>query len=172
MERIRPVVVAGGDDDFLAVEFVLRAGFVVGVDDERAVVTADLIDGFVEPRFDSVVFHGAAIIVERLGARGLPRRDRHGQVADFHALGRGEERHVDRIVVERIAEAALVDDERAHAGALGFDGAGETGGPGADADNVVGVRHRLNLGSERRRGGTKAPKRSATAGAKTAFCVH
>ncbi len=152
---------------------MLRAGFVVGVDDERAVVTADLIDRFVEARFDSVVFDGAAVIVERLGARGLPCRDRHGQIADFHALGRGEERHVDGIVVKRIAEAAFVDDERAHAGALGFDGAGEAGGPGADADDVVGVRHRLNLGSERRRGVTKTPKHcSATADAKTAFCVH
>ena len=117
----------------------------MGVDDERSVVTADLIDSFVEPRFDSVMFHGAAVVVERLGARGLPCRDRHGQIADFHALGRGEERHVDGIVVERIAEAALVDDERAHTGALGFDGAGEAGGPGADADDVVGVRHGTNL---------------------------
>ena len=152
---------------------MLRAGFVVGVDDKRSIVTADFIDGFVEPRFDSVVFHGAAVVIECLGASGLPCRDCHGQVADFHALGRGEERHVDWIVVERIAEAAFVDDERAHAGALGFDGAGEASGAGADADDVVGVRHRLNLGSERRRGVRKTPKYcSATADVKTALCVH
>jgi len=145
IERIGPVVVARGDDDFLAVEFMLRAGCVVGVDDEGTVMTADLIDGFVEARLDSVVFDSAAVVVERLGTGGLPCRDRHGQVADFHALGRGEECHVDGIVVERIAEATLVDDQRAHAGALGFDSAGEAGGPGADADDVVGVRHGMSL---------------------------
>ena len=114
--------------------------------DERSVVPADAVStGFVEARFEFVMLDGAAVILQRFGARGLPRRRRHGQVADFQELGRGEENHVDGIVVERIAEAALVDDERAHAGALGFDGAGEAGGAGADADDVVGFRHGMSL---------------------------
>ena len=74
IERIWPVVITGGDDDFLATEFVLRARFVVRVDDECAVVAANPVNGFVKPRFDSVVFDGAAVIVESLGAGWLPLR--------------------------------------------------------------------------------------------------
>ena len=107
-------------------------------------------DAFVEAQFDAVMLDGAAVIFQGFGASGLPAGNGHGQVADFHALGRGEEKHVGRVVVERIAEAAFVDDEGAHAGALGLDGAGKAGGAGADADDVVGVVH---LGTRKWRGG-------------------
>ncbi|MGA6955319.1 MAG: hypothetical protein WBY73_09455, partial [Candidatus Acidiferrales bacterium] len=42
------------------------------------------------------------------------------------------------IVEERVAKAAFIDDERSEAFEFGFYGAGEAGGAGADADDVVG----------------------------------
>ena len=125
----------------LRVIFVRRRRFDRACGRRSAVVAGDAFDALVQMRLESVVLDGAAIVFQGLGARGLAAGDGHGQVADFHALGRGEERHVHRIVVERIAEAAFVDDERAQAGALGFDGAGEAGGAGADADDVVRSAH-------------------------------
>jgi hypothetical protein len=43
------------------------------------------------------------------------------------------------VVEEGVAEAALVDEDDAEAGALGVDGAGQAGGAGAD-DAIEGVK--------------------------------
>ncbi len=102
-------------------------------------MAGDAFDELILRDFDAVVFGGAAIVFEGFGARGLAAESGHGEIADFHAFGRGEENHVGWIVIERVAEAAFVDDERAEIGAFGFDGAGESGGAGADANDVVGV---------------------------------
>lgn len=145
------IVVAGGENDFFCAVLVRRADIVAGADDEDAVVAADRLDCLVEANGNFVMFDGAAIVFQRLDARGLASGDGHGQVANFHALGRGEKGHVDRIVEERVAKAALIDHQRAHARALGFDGAGEAGRAGADADDVVVVSHRASLLSLPRR---------------------
>ena len=107
----------------------------------------DAQDLLVETGFDAVVLDGAAVVFQGLDAGGLAAGDGHRDVADFHALGRGEEIHVDRIVEKRVAQAALVDYEGTHAGALGLDGAGEAGGAGPDADHVVSILdgHGTNL---------------------------
>lgn len=101
-------------------------------------MAGDALDFLVLRDFDSVMLSGAAIVFEGFGARGLAALRGHGEIADFHAFRRGEEIHVGGIVVERIAEATFVDDERAQARAFGFDGAGESCGAGTDADDVVG----------------------------------
>ena len=159
-QAVGQVVVAGGDDDLASAIFAShtltrflpgsqalpRAKFgsclaggqlIRGVDDESAVAAVDAAHALVEARFDAVVLDGAAIVFQGLGAGGLASRGGHGEVANLHALGRGEEEHVGRIVVERVAEASLVDDQGAQAGALDLNGAGEAGRAGADADDVV-----------------------------------
>jgi hypothetical protein len=40
-------------------------------------------------------------------------------------------------MVQGVAEATLVDDEHAHAGARPFDGTGQAGGPGPNAQKIV-----------------------------------
>jgi hypothetical protein len=40
------------------------------------------------------------------------------------------------VVEEGIAEAALIDEDGAEAGSLGFDGTGHAGGTGADDEDV------------------------------------
>src|ERR1039458_1842529 len=140
-EAIGHVVVAGCDDDFAAAILAPSAGVVWRRDYEGAFFTLDLLNAFVEARFDSIVLDGAAVIDEGFGAGGRGGGG-HWQIADFHALGRGEKRHVGRIVKQRVAEAAFVDYERAHASALGLDRAGQAGGACADADHVIGRVHR------------------------------
>jgi hypothetical protein len=101
-------------------------------------VAGDAFDELILRNVDGVVFGGAAIVFEGFGASGFAADGGHGEIADFHAFGRGEENHVGGIVVEGVAEAAFVDDERAEIGAFGFDGGGKSGGAGADADEIVG----------------------------------
>src|SRR5207245_10946591 len=57
----------------------------------------------------------------------------------------GEEDHVHRVAVERIAQHAFINDQRALAGTLGFYGTSEAGGAGADADDVVRRIHLFNV---------------------------
>ena len=82
------------------------------------------------------MFGHAAVVLEGLGARRLLVHARHRDVADLQKFRSGEERHVRRIVVERVDDAALVDDDRVQTAALQFDAAGEAGGSGADDDGV------------------------------------
>ena len=143
VQKIGQIVVAGGENYFFGVVFVERAGFVVCGGDfasgygECAVVAGDCFDFLILRDFDSVMFGGAAIVFKGFSACGLAADGGHREVADFHALGRGKKNHVGRIVIKRVAEAAFVDDQRIEAGAFGFDGAGEAGGAGADANHVV-----------------------------------
>src|SRR5208282_1683984 len=53
--------------------------------------------------------------------------------------------HVDRVVVNRVAQAAFVDHQRVHPRALGLDGAGQPGRPRANANNVVSCHNVFSL---------------------------
>ena len=122
---------------FFAAVLLGLAEAIGGVDDEIVVVAGDAIDFFVLMDFEFEVLDGATIIFQCFGAAGLAVGDGHGQLADFHALWSGEKRHVRRIVEKRIAEAAFINDQRGQALEFRFDGAGEAGGAGAYADDVV-----------------------------------
>ena len=69
-ERIRPVVVPSGNDDFLAMIFVPQIRR--AVDDKRALMATDPVDAFVEARFDPVMFNGAAVVFEASARVGFP----------------------------------------------------------------------------------------------------
>ena len=103
-------------------------------DGEVAVFACDGFDQFVLVDVEFVVFGDAAVVFERFGARRLFVEPRHGDVADFQKLRSGEERHVSGVVIERVGEAALVDDHGAHIALFQFDGTGQAGGSGADDD--------------------------------------
>jgi hypothetical protein len=83
------------------------------------------------------VVDSTPIIFQSLGTGRLTADRGHREVTDFHSLRRGEEEHVDRIVIERIAKTAFVDDQGAHPGALRFNGAGKARRPRTDANDVV-----------------------------------
>ena len=77
-----------------------------------------------------------AVVLQGLVAIGLLVRAGEGHVADLEQLRRGEERHVRRIVEERVAEAALVHQKSGEARALRLDRAGQPGWPGADDQQI------------------------------------
>ena len=72
------------------------------------------------------------VILQRFGPVGLVVQARHRNVADLQQLRRGEEHHVGRVVIERVDDAAFLDQDRLHAALLQLDAAGEAGGSGAD----------------------------------------
>jgi len=77
-----------------------------------------------------------AVVLESLVAGGFGVGAGKRDVAYLEQLRGGEESHVRRVVEERVAEAALIDENGAEAGALGFDGASHARGSGADDEDV------------------------------------
>ena len=140
VEVVGQVVVAGGDDELAGAKF---GGAVEAIGDlDAEIAVAAFYAGYVAvlQDMDGVVLGDLAVILEGFVARGLLVGAGERYVADFEQFRRGKESHVGRIVEERVAEAALVDAGGAEAGALGFDGAGEAGGPGADHEDIVDFR--------------------------------
>ena len=117
-----------------------------GVDGELAVVAADALDRLVGAQIERVVLGDLAVVLQRLRAGGLLIGSGEGHVADLQQLRRGEEGHVRGVVEERVAEASLIDQQRGKAPALGLDGAGHTGGAGADDEQVVEGKFSLREG--------------------------
>ena len=92
---------------------ILRAQIfgLAGCDVKFAVVAIDRDHALVLVDIEAIIFGDAAIIFQRLGAAGLFIERSHRQAADFEQLRRGEKHHVRRIVVERIDDAALFDED-------------------------------------------------------------
>src|SRR6266478_702900 len=95
------------------------------------------------------MLRGFAVILQRLDARGFFVRTDQRQITNLQQLRGGEEHHVHRVVVDGIAQASLVEHQRAHARAPRFDGRGQPGWARANADNVV-ICHRFSVCREPR----------------------
>src|ERR1700676_2045302 len=102
-----------------------------------AISAINALDNFAEANFQAIVFDNLAVIFQAFGAGGLFRGTNEGEIADLEQFGRGEKNHIDGVMVQGVAKATLVDDEDAHAGARPFDGAGQAGGPGPNAQKIV-----------------------------------
>ena len=72
----------------------------------------DRLDPSVLANVEMVVFRDFAVVLQRLLAGGFLVGGDKGQIADLQQLRRGKERHVGRIVVERVDDTALVDGDR------------------------------------------------------------
>ena len=118
-------------------ELAGAAEAVFSVDGEAAVRAGDAFDAVVLADIEFVVGGDQAVVLEGFIAGGLGVGAGKGNVSDFEQLGGGEEGHVGGVVEERVADAAFVDEYDAEAGFLGFNCAGEAGGPGADDQKVV-----------------------------------
>ena len=95
--------------------------------------------------FQLVVVGDLAVVLQRLLPRGLGVGAGKRNVANFQQLGSGEEGHVGRVVVERVDHAAFVNVADAKASALGVDGTCQSGGTGADHQNVEFPRVSITL---------------------------
>jgi hypothetical protein len=137
VEFVGQVVVSGGEDELARAVSEWASEAVGGVDGELVVVAGDALDRLVGAQVERVVLGDLAVVFERLRAAGLLVGGGEGDVADLQQLRRGEEGHVRGVVEEGVAETALVDHEGGESAALGLDGAGQTGGAGADDEQVV-----------------------------------
>ena len=59
-----------------------------------------------------VMIGNAPVVFERFGATGLFVERGHRNIADFEQLGRGEKDQVDRIVIDRVDDAAFIEQHR------------------------------------------------------------
>jgi hypothetical protein len=100
---------------------------VIAFDAQHRLVLADI---------EFVVVGDAAVILEGLGASGFLIEAGHRNLADFEQFRRGEEDHVGRIVVNRIDDAAFIENDGLHVTPLQLDAARESGRTSADYDDV------------------------------------
>src|ERR1017187_1254925 len=107
------------------------------MDGKVAVRTNYALDRLVLADVERVVLSDLAVVFEGLAAGGLLVGAGEGHVADLQQLGGGEEGHVRRVVEERVAKAALVDEHRGEARALRLDGADHPRRPRADHQQVI-----------------------------------
>src|ERR1017187_8040064 len=107
------------------------------MDGKVAVRTLHALDRLVLADVERVVLSDLAVVFEGLASVGLLVGAGEGHVADLEQLGRGEEGHVRGILEERVAKAALVDEDRGEARALRLDSARHPRRPGADHQQVV-----------------------------------
>ena len=125
-EVVGQIVVSRRDDQFARAVCEGTTEAIQSVDGKVAVRAYDLLDPFVLMDVEVVVFGNLAVVLEGLVAIGLLVGAGEGHVADLEELRRGEERHISRVVEERVAEAALVHQKRCKAGALRLDSARKT----------------------------------------------
>ncbi len=113
-----------------------RTRTIHGASDKGPVAARDLGDALVLPDVQLVVVRRAAVVLERLGAGRLLSEGRHGEFADLEQFGRGEEHHIGGVVVERIDDAALFEENGVEPAPLQLDPAGQSGRTGADNNHV------------------------------------
>src|SRR5260370_3125112 len=112
---------------------------------EVSIVALDPRNSLVEAQFKRIMLRRLPVVFQRLDASWLIRRANQRKIANFEQLRSREKHHFHWIVEDRIAEAGLVDDQRPHSGALGFNGGGQAPWPPANADNVVGFHANFSL---------------------------
>src|SRR5260370_37974936 len=135
--------VAGGHNDltaFVAIAFTL---FDARKNGEMPIVSLDTLNAFIEPQFEAIVFRSLPVVFERFIPGWFFPSTCKGEVTDFEELGSGEEQHVGRIVVERITEAAIVNNQGTHSGTLSFDGQNESGRTRPHEGNAVDRTHEV-----------------------------
>ncbi len=114
---------------------------------KSSIAALNILDALAQSQFQRIMLRAFAVILERLSAGGLLRRTRKWKIPDFEQFRRREEDHIDRIVVERIAQAAFVDHQRAQARAFRLDGASQACRARSDANQIKGV-HESSLPCE------------------------
>ena len=103
--------------------------------------TGDAEDALIEPDVQLFLRRHAAVLLDRIFARGLVALYGKGIAADLDQLGRREELHPRRIADQRVDQRSLVDHQRAQPLALRLDGARQTHRSRSHDHHIV---HRVN----------------------------
>src|ERR1700736_3968601 len=114
---IRKIVVPGSNDNLLSFKLRQNSLLVASMHAKLAGAAFDSFNELAQSQFQSIVLSALAIILERLGTCRFLSRTGEGQIADFKKLRRSEEHHIDRIMVERVAQATFIDHQWPQAGA-------------------------------------------------------
>jgi hypothetical protein len=113
------------------------AAKVVGrVNAEVAVAALNGLHLPVLPDVEFKPFGDLAVILQSLIAIGFLVLAREGHLADLKQFRRRKKRHVRRIVIDRVAHAALVDLHHTQPDPLGLKRAGQARGAGTDHQHV------------------------------------
>ena len=91
---------------------------------EVAVLTFDSICALVLTHIEPEILGYAPVVFQSLRPIGLLVEAGHWKVADFEELRRGKEGHVRRVVIERISQATLLQQDDAQIALLNLDRAG------------------------------------------------
>ena len=149
IQAIGQIVVAGCHHQFSCPKDDGAGEQIRAVYEERATGMLCAADCAVLAYIEAVELGHLAVVLERLQARGLLLGAYEGNVADLQQLRRGKERHVCRVVIQRIAQAPLLYGQGGVARAPYLNGAGEAGGTGADDEHVVLLHAFLNFDGTR-----------------------
>ena len=123
------------------------AGAIAGADDEITVFSHHGFDPLVLADVQVIMLGNFAVVLQSFLARGLLLGGGEGDVSDLQQLRRGEKEHALRVVIERVHQASLVEDDDSQANLLRFDGAGQACGTSADDEHIAAhLRTRLGPG--------------------------
>ena len=137
-ELVGMIVAAAGDDHGPGAPRLHAAGVVRRSNREDIIVPAPNGSHRVAEVDGKVVgVDDAPVVAQRLVARRLPVRRDERQAADLQQIRRREEDHLAREMEQRVDQHALLEGAKVETGALGGDGGGQTGRPGADDDEIV-----------------------------------
>ena len=89
----------------------------------RRMVRAAL-DAMAQAQVQRIMLGAFAIILERVGASGLFGGARQRKIANFKKFRGRKKNHIDGIMIQGVAQAALIDHQRPHPRAFCFNGAG------------------------------------------------
>src|ERR1700757_1447720 len=130
------IVITSRDNQLTRLVIVNAPETVRGREVEFAVPSHHRLYPLILSHVEVIVLGNFAVILERLFARGLLARSAEWNIADLQQFRGSKERHVRRIVVNRIDDAALVNGDCFESRALRLDGAGKPGWPGSNDDDI------------------------------------
>src|SRR4051794_14507074 len=124
VEPVGNIVVAAREDDLAS-----RVAADVGANCEVAVRAVEAENPLVLVNIQPIMVGHPAIVLQSFGPAGLFIERRHRNIADLEQFGRSEENEVDGIVINRINDAAFIEEDGLEAALLQLYTASKTGGP-------------------------------------------
>ncbi len=141
---IRQIVIAGRHHNLLRVVFLFAPAGRLRNHREPAVLPVHVQHFFKQPQLEAVMLRTLPVIFQSLNPRRLVPARHHRQPADLQQLRRRKKHHVHRVVVNRIAQASLVNHQRPHPHPLRLHSASQPGRPRSNANNVISI-HNLSI---------------------------
>src|ERR1700730_1704080 len=102
-KTVGEVIIPSRNYNLLGLKLGRDSLLVASIHPKSAIATLNALDAPAQAQFQRIMLRAFAVILERLSAGGLFCGTCKRQIPDFEQFRRGEEDHIDRIVIERIA---------------------------------------------------------------------